>query len=356
MTEQTGGDDLSTDIMNIFGISGDEGPAGATGGDGTLPNFGGELESGAAAVPPAQAAGAEGGAVSAPASPSAPPAPEPVAAPQPAAAPSGEPASPQPLPGLTPSPAPAAAQPGQEAPAAPAQATEAMELVSLRAQVQMLQQQLAQGTPQPGGQQPTPQAAPAGQGTGGQEEAPRYDLDIPDQVAQAIFHEDPVVAKKGMVHLVNQLATIIHSRARQEFRQELQQVRTGIQTERVQAEQAAEAERLKEEYFTAFPTHRDPVVQQIVAAENYALAREYPGHPFDDRYRAALGARVNQKLSGIAGLGGAPTPQVQPTAQPTTPVPPRPAAMLPSGRATGGQIPAFEQQADMVADVFSFND
>lgn len=360
MTEQASGNDLSQDVMDIFGIGGDEGPSGSAGGDGALPNFGGQLEGEGAAVPPAQAAGTEGEAVSAPASPSAPSEPAPAqSAPQPAAPQGGEPASPQPLPGLMPSPAPSAAQPGAT-PAAPAPQSPEMELVSLRAQVQMLQQQLAQPQQpqaQPG-QQPAPSgAAPAGQGTGGQEEAPRYNLDIPDQVAQAIFSEDPAQAKAGMVHLVNSLATIIHTRAREEFRNEFQQFRTGLQTERATAEQAAEAERLKEEYFTAFPAHRDPVVQTIVAAENYALSQEYPGHPFDERYRAALGARVNQKLQGVAGLGGAPAPTAVPPAPavPANPVPAKPAPMLPSGRATGGQIPAFEQQADQIADVFSFN-
>lgn len=359
MTEQTGGNDLSQDVMDIFGIGGDEGPSGSAGGDGALPNFGGQLEGEGAAVPPAQAAGTGGEAVSAPASPPAPSEPAPAQpAPQPAAAPTGEPTPP--LPGLTPSPAPAAAQPGA-APAAPAAMSPEMELVSLRAQVQMLQQQLAQPAPQgqqPGQQPQAPSPAAAGQGTGGQEEAPRYNLDIPDQVTQAIFNEDPAVAKAGMVHLVNSLATIIHTRAREEFRNEFQQFRTGLQTESVQREQVAEAERLKESYFTTFPAHRDPVVQTIVAAENYALSQEYPGHPFDERYMAALGARVNQKLQGVAGLGGAPAPAIvppAPAAAAAAPVPARPAPMLPSARTAGGQIPAFEQEADHVADVFSFN-
>lgn len=331
MTNLTSEADLSQDIIDIFGLGEDVSSAP-------------QAASGEAPAAPGPA-GEEGAAPasSAPAAPSSTEVPQgqEAGAAQPAAAPQQE--EPQPA-------APLALAPLQQAPAAPAQPSQAdanMELVALKAQVQQLlaERQAAQPAPQ---QQGAPGAPPAPQGTGEQEEAPRYSLTIPDQVSQAIFSEDPATAKQGMEHLVNGLAIVIHTNLRKEFQANIQQLESARQTQVQQEQEQAQRQAAIDKYYGSFPTHRDPTVMQIVAAENAALAAQFPGHPFDDAYIGALGTRVNAKLQALSGA------QTAPAAPAAVPVPPRPAPMMPSAPSAGGNIPAFERQQDEIADTFSF--
>jgi len=287
---------------------------------------------------PSDAPEAAGASVPAAAPPAAPEpgagvvAPSPVPAPVPAApaaptnvAPAPAPAAPEALPplaapatGATPQ-APAAAPPAAPTP-------EALELASLRAQVAHLLQ----------AQQQQPSAtAPAATPAQPAEEAVRYDLAIPDQLASAIFNEDANVARNGMTHLVNSLATQIHTRLRNEYREELQTFRQEGQRAQQQQTEAQQVETMQQEYYGQFPAHNNPAIKQIVAHEAQQLQAQYPALTWGPDYRNALGARVNATLAALAAPA-APAPSPTPAPTPA----PRPAAFASPG--TRGAIPAFE--------------
>jgi len=272
-----------------------------------------------------------------------------------APSPSAPAATPSPLPGLeqptTPQPAPT---PQPQAPV-PGVDANALELASLRAQVQALTQALDQRTPTPAAGQPE---APADELVKPEEVS--YGLKIPDQVLGAVFNEDPNVAAGGMHHLINSLASIIHKNVLTATRKDLQGFRTELTQSATMDQQEVARQKAQDEYYTSFPTHNHPHIKLIVAAEAQKLGAEFPHAPWDDNFKNALGARVNNAL---AAFGAAPPAQpttpaapTTPALDPTRPVQPRPAApasFLPTAPSPGG-IPAFEQDQDLIASTFSF--
>jgi len=265
--------------------------------------------------------------LSAPAEPAAgagvvAPSPVPVAAP---VAPQQAPVAPALPPLATPAPAATPQQPAPAAPAQPAAPTaQELEMASLRATIAHLQAQITQSGGQPG-TPPTSPAQPAAP------EAPRYELSIPSQLGDAIFSEDRGTAIMGMQHMINSLASTIHQRLQGEFRQELNsydQRQVQAQTATQQQQQAQQAQQA---YYSAFPTHNNPVVQQIVFHEAQQLQAQYPNLPFDQNYISALGARVNASIALLNGQQQQQPPAPAP-ALPPTHVPPRPAPFAPTGQ------------------------
>lgn len=295
-----------------------------------------------------------------PAAPAAPEAGAEVVAPSaaPAAPASAEPSTPasqEVLPPLTQTP-PASATPAPTPAPAPASAAPtptvdeaALKARSMEAQLEAMSAELAAlraGKPAVPGETPapTPGSDPA------QPEVVQYGLQIPNEVAAAIFGEDAAKAHQGLNHLVSSLASVIHTRVQQQFRQELQQVQQTITTQSSEAEAAASREAAQNLYYKHFPTHNTPIIQPIIAAVNRQLAAELPHHPWDDNYVAALGQRVNAELAKIAGTAVAPTPTPAPAPTPTPSPAARPAAMVPTQSRSA--IPAFETELpDQVLDI-----
>jgi hypothetical protein len=197
-----------------------------------------------------------------------------------------------------------------------------LQFANMQAQLAAAQAELARVRQEP------PAAAPQPTVPSEQPEQVSYALTIPDEVFGAIFHEDAVTSKKGMEHLVNSLATVIHNKVRADYSASIQRLETTI-TAREQQEQQRTVEQQREtmqqQYFERFPDHNKPVLRHILYAQAQALASEYPTAPVDDNYFNALGTRVNAAIAEITGAP-APTPVV-----PAVPaIPPKPAAMMPT--------------------------
>lgn len=326
---------VSEDIDAMFGMGSndddDQSGVAAGAGDATSP----DAAAGAAGAgtvdgqPPAPAIPSEG-AASTPPSPSGDAVP-----PQPAT--SGDGVS-TPPPGQQPAqagqpPAPGAATP----PVAPVDEN-ALRVQSLEATVLALQQELSNARAQPAG----PGQPAAGQPQPGQQDdLPRYALQLPPAVAAAINSGDDQQTLAGITHMMNSLATIIHHNVRQEYRQALGQL---VQTARQQEEEGSNQQFIAEsrnDYYKAFPDHNNPLILPIIQAESVAMAGQFPGLPWNENYRNALGQRVNARLAELRG-------QQQPSN-----VPPAPAAMLPAGSRPADSGVAELTGGDLIADTFS---
>lgn len=322
---------VQEDIDAMFGMSSDDEETGvaAGSGDATSP----DAAAGAAGAgtvdgqPPAPAKPSTEG------TPSEPPSGDAVP-PQPAT--SGDGVS-TPPPGQQPAqagqpPAPGAATP----PAAPSD--EALRVASLEATVQALQQALSNAQAQPAGQgQPVAGQPQPGQ----QDDLPRYALQLPPAVAAAINSGDDQQTLAGITHMMNSLATIIHHNVRQEYRASLAQL---MQTARAQEEEGTTQRVIEDsraDYYKAFPDHNNPLILPIIQAESVAMAGQFPGLPWNENYRNALGQRVNARLAELRG-------QQQPSN-----VPPAPAAMLPAGSRPADSTGAELTGGDLIADTFS---
>lgn len=314
--------DASADIGAIFGLP----PAGPQGGQ--------EDAGGGQGAPPAPASAAgQPGAEQAPGTH----APTPGSAPG-ASQPAGGTAQPptpsirgEPLPpvalGAPPPPAAPAQGPGQQG-AQPSYDPRDLELASLRAQVEQLtrgQQPPTQGAP-PAGQQPQSQGQPGAM--------PAYpELQVPADYLQALQGEDQRLGQYALSNLLQQSAGIVHQKiiaeVRQMFDNELQTFRASLQSDQ-QTQSAID------DYYSHFPQHK--AAGAIVAQEVQAMQSQFPGAPYNENYRNALGARVNQALAALTGASagnGAPAPPA-PSTPPTPPAPPLP----PSNRQSlGGTDP-----------------
>ncbi len=280
-------------------------------------------------------------------------APAPAAAPLPGV---GEHVAPAPAPadGLTPqpgapqpAPAPAASPPAVPTPAAaPAAQPVPDEVATLRTQLAALQARLDNPTPAGG--------APASPAAGNESPAVEPPVDystlaIPPQLSDAIFNEDGAVARQGMQHLVQTLASVIHTRVRDQFRTEmrteLQQRDQAAGQERTQQQQADDMARMQGEYYADFPTHNTPLVKTIVAHEATQLAAQQPTLAWGPEYRNALGARVNAAIQALTGA--APAPQPAPN-----PAPPAPAPFVPMGTRADAAKHGEPTNEDVIEDLF----
>lgn len=201
-----------------------------------------------------------------------------------------------------------------------------LQVQTLTAQNASLQQYLRQGGPQQGGQA----------GTGIQpgnmqpQQPDPYDpktavmqLQVPADVLGAIDSEDPNQRAQGMNHLVSAVATTVLRQALTASHAVIDQRLQGFGAD---LEARNEDERIKADYYGAFPQHNNPLFADLIASESRALFQSTPGLQWSPEARNALGARVNAKLIGLGVNVNAlaqPTGQ-QPgfSAQPTVPTAP----------------------------------
>lgn len=298
-------------------------------------------------APAASAAGEEGGVGSAP-SPSEtssstgsegqsqPAAPAPTEGQPPA---SGE----QPAPALVPSEQqPAAPTPSQPAAESPAEA--ALRTASLEAQIAALRQTIDElrANPQqpPAGQ---PAGTPASAETGGAapaEQPLRYNLTLPDATRNALLSDDPQQNIAAINAIVNDLGTIVHNsvvaQMRNEFRGAIANLASMTQQTDTATAQETARTAAREAYFSAFPAHKNELIEPIIAQQARQLSAEYPGLNWDEQYINALGARVNAALEKIG------VPAQQQPAESQTPggqPPSQPAGFVPSGTRGGAGSP-----------------
>lgn len=326
--------DHSDDISAIFGLGEEAGP---------VPNSpkGG---SDGGASPSEAASAAEGGEGQAQ-QPATPPVQQPTPGQQ-----GEQPQAPAQPASLTPAPAapPAAPVDGQaQAPSSdPTVQALTAQVQALTAHIAQLQSQLSQ--PQGAGT-PTPQAGPGAQPQEDplltQNPLADYRLAIPDDVANAVFNEDPQIARQGMTHLVNSLARMVHDRVIRHADQVVQQRITSYGT---QAQLSQQQEQMRQQYYTAFPQHNDPGIQFIVAQEAQQMWAANPNLQWDTNAMNALGARVNARLGATATVVQQPQGQ-QPAAQ-GQPAP-RPAAQM--GSSTRPAANPADNEGTFIENVLS---
>lgn len=302
------------DIADIFGLGEEAGP---------VPNSSKSGPDGSAS-PAGATQAADGGGEQAP-KPATPP-----VEPQKEPGQQGEPQAPAEQPPV-PEPAPAApaVAPEQPQPQAP---QDTASLQALTAQVQALVAQNAQLQQQIAQQGAGLQAPQTGQGdqqqdaTLTQHPLMDYRLAMPDDVASAIFSDDPNQARLGLTHVVNSMARVVHERVIRHADELVNQRLMGFGQQQQLSQQQ---EQMRQQYFTEHPQHSDPGIRLIVAQEAQAMWGQNPTLAWDENSRRALGARVTARLGMVqqpAGQGG-----VSPQAQAGQPAP-KPAAQMGASR------------------------
>jgi hypothetical protein len=253
---------------------------------------------------------------------------------------------------------PAAAEPAPaETRLTPEERLQLASINALREQNQQLLDALQRGGTQPStqpqtGQQPQPSGGPA---------IEQVHLTVPDDLYQAVFAEDDNLSKRGLNVLVSSIATAAVNHTLQRVvpivQQHLQQYDTSTR-------QQTTAQRQEEDYYSAFPAHRNPMFRTAIESEMQKMASEMPNVPWNEDFRNALGTRVNRTLQLLGiNVGMVPgdkqqesgqTPPVQGFGAPANPQanggkPPVPAAMLDSSNR--GAAPAGA--GDFIAATFS---
>lgn len=326
---------MEADVAELFGIGERTAePAVQAGGGADAP----------ASNTPAEPAGETGSAPSSPAEPPAAPA-APAAAPAtPAASTPAEPTAPAPT--APPAAAPPNAAPSAQPPVAPT--AEALKVQSLEATVEGLQAEIAR-------LRASPVAAPAqaaGNATGENGEAPealpQYRLSLPQQVATAIQSDDPAQQIAGINHMMNSLATIVHANVRKEVQETIQQALSSVSQSDAEAARAQQISSGQEQYYAAFPDHKNPLILPLIQAEARDMVAQFPNLQWGADYIAALGQRVNERVAKLTG-GGQPAAQSTPVNAP----PAAPAASIPSG--TRGEVQGRAELggSDLIEDTFS---
>lgn len=325
-------ENIGVDIDAVFGMGDDD-------------DDNGSPPEGAGASPsPADAGAGAGGDEGSPSAPVTPPPSGNADPAQTATSGDGQPSAPpaqQPAEAGQP-PAPAAVPP-QVAPVDAA----ALRLQSLEAQVQGLQAELARARANPpatGEQQPGREGA--GGGSGQADDLPRYNLNLPQQVAAALTSGDDQQTLAGITHMMNSLATIVHHNVRLEMRSVIGSLMQSAREQDTQTQTASAMEQAREDYYKAFPQHKDPALLPIIQSEVTAMAAEFPGLGWSDQYRNALGARVEARLAVFRGQALVTNGGGQPPAAPAASIPggARPNAAPGSGELEG---------SDLIVDTFS---
>jgi len=240
-------------------------------------------------------------------------------------------------------PAQAAPSPTPGTPPAPVAPVDAEALLrqSLEAQVQGLQAEVQRLRASPPA---APTQQPPGGGSAGADDLPRYQLNLPPQVAAALTSGDDQQTVAGITHMMNSLATIVHHNVRLEMSQRFGQLINAAREQDSQASTSTAINEAREDYYKAFPGHKDPLILPLIQAETMQMATEFPGLAWSDNYRNALGQRVEGRLAQLRGgaqgsNGGTP--------------PALPATSLPSGgprtETQGGELTG----GDLIMDTFS---
>jgi len=184
-------------------------------------------------------------------------------------------------------------------------AEERLQLASLRG-LQEQNQQLLDALrnqqpqqPQPQGQQPQP--------SGGLP-IEQVHLTVPDDLYNAVFAEDDGLSKRGMNVLVSSIATAAVNHVLQRVVPIVDSRLAGYDQS---TRQRTTAQSQEEDYYNAFPAHRNPMFRTAIESEMQKMAQEMPAAPWNDDFRNALGTRVNRTLQ-LLGINVGMVPGAQP--------------------------------------------
>jgi hypothetical protein len=179
-------------------------------------------------------------------------------------------------------------------------------------------------TPTESGQPQEPPTVPA-----------RYGLTLPKPITDALISDNPQDNVAAIQAVINDLGTLVHHNVVLQMRKEMQTSIGGLLSEAQSVvsgtERQSAAEAAREDYYKAFPDHKNPLVLPIIQSEAQKLAAEFPKLPWNADYINALGVRVQNAIATIAGQPPQPVGEQTPQAPDGNAPPARPAAMLPAG-------------------------
>lgn len=252
------------------------------------------------------------------------------------------------MPEATPTPAPSAApqpgqQPGQQPPQPGAQPIPgqqpqgASEIDQLRNTVADLQRQLA-SRPQPTGQPPQQQQPP-------QWAPPAYNVNLPPQLAAALFGEDPNARIQALQALLTAHAQTVHRMVREEYMGEFDNRFNSLPQQFHGMQQARDVARsVFEDFYGTYTQFNKPELYPVVAGVSRRLQAEQPGlflGGWNARARDAVAQEVAKLLQWQ--LGEQPAPQVPPSGG-------KPPRTMPTGARPSAAVPQGQQKH--IADMF----
>jgi hypothetical protein len=253
---------------------------------------------------------------------------------------------------------PAAAEPpSAESRLTPEERLQLASIEGLRQQNQQLLDALRgqtapQGQPGGGGAQP-----PVSQPSGGPP-IEQVHLTVPDELYGAVFAEDERQSRHGLNVLVSSIATAAVNHVLQKVQPIVDQ-RIASYDNVNQSRNTAQAQ--EQDYYGAYPAHKNPVFRTVIEAEMGKMATEMPNAPWNEDFRNALGTRVNRTLQLLGfdvgmvpgarpnGAGQEAPPAAGFGAQPQGGSPPAPAPMLDSSARSAAPASA----SDFIAATFS---
>lgn len=253
-----------------------------------------------------------------------------------------------------PAPDASGAAPGKEEPpkvADPTSQTQPVDvskqLAEAMAQLAKVQEQNAAMMAQLAKQQ---QAAPQAAQPQPEAEAPAYSVTIPDQLASAIFSEDPAQAREGLNYMVNSIMNKLHAdfsaALKAQHEQIVQQVSRDVPSRIYQEQSAAQqAKTIHDDFYGTYPEFNKPELKPLVQTVTLekAKARLAAGQSTDwtKEFRDEIAQTL--RLIFAAGAPPAPAPAPRPAAQ-TRPTA-RPAS-------TSGLTPEQEDIMGVVSSIF----
>lgn len=186
---------------------------------------------------------------------------------------------------------------------------------------ELLRQQLATMQAQMQAQAAAPQAPQQAQDT-----LPPYAFNIPPELLQLMYSEDPTERQQGLTAYAMGIARTVHSQVRDEYQQVMQ---SAIQQAIASTQQA---QQVRQDFYGKYPELDKPELYPVVQAVAQQVAAQTGANSWTPEFRDAVGERVRALI--------------QPQAQPQ---PPRTPA---SGQATAGNgRPAVGQKPTMADEI-----
>jgi len=169
-------------------------------------------------------------------------------------------------------------------------------------------------------------AAPQAQQQQAQDTLPPYAFNIPPELLQLMYSEDPTERQQGLTAYAMGIARTVHSQVRDEYQQVMQ---SAIQQAIASTQQA---QQVRQDFYGKYPELDKPELYPVVQAVAQQVAAQTGANSWTPEFRDAVGERVRALI--------------QPQAQPQ---PPRTPA---SGQATAGNgRPAVGQKPTMADEI-----
>ena len=162
-------------------------------------------------------------------------------------------------------------------------------------------------------------------------EAPAYAVEIPDQLANAIFSEDPAQARQGLNYMVNSIMNKLHADFSAALQQQsaaiVQQVSRDV-PQRIYQEQSAaqQAKTIHDDFYGTYPEFNKPELKPLVQTVTLEKAKARLAAGLSTDWSKEFRDDIAQTLRLIFAAGAPPAPapaprpapQSRPTARPAS--------------------------------------